>query len=405
MVAINHYILKPAEIINILTLRYNISLKTQLPKLSWKDFTPNNETPSIDFIEKTIENSIESKLHRSIKKIVMALSGGIDSTLVLALIKKTSPEIDIEAISIKFAQSTDESKKAAMLAENFDINHNIIYLENYFLELPKAISIIKQPFWDHHWYYVAKSASKLSNHIVSGDGGDELFGGYTFRYKKFLELINSNSTPKEKLKAYLECHERDRVPDQEAIFGKKSKFSWKSIYSILLPYFDNTLNPIEQVFLADYNGKLLYNFEPANRSINNHFGLESITPILSSELISYATHISPSHKYDFKKNIGKIPLRMILHKNKVDCVASEKLGFSINTVNLWKSYGYRLCEEYLLGSRIIEDGWIKKDWIKKHFKKDNLDIRYVNKFLGLLAFEIWYRIFIVKDMNENILLK
>jgi len=33
--------------------------------------------------------------------------------------------------------------------------------------------------------------------------------------------------------------------------------------------------------------------------------------------------------------------------------------------------------------------------------KENLDIKYVNKFLGLLAFEIWYRIFVTKELKEN----
>ena len=44
-----------------------------------------------------------------------------------------------------------------------------------------------------------------------------------------------------------------------------------------------------------------------------------------------------------------------------------------------------------------------RDWIKKHLKKldEKPDVRYVNKFLGLLAFEIWYRIFVTKEMNSE----
>jgi len=80
-----------------------------------------------------------------------------------------------------------------------------------------------------------------------------------------------------------------------------------------------------------------------------------------------------------------------------------KQGFSINTTNLWNSHGRELCDYYLSDARIIKDGWIKKEWVKKHLKKlgKNPDVRYVNKFLGLLAFEIWFRLFITKEMKSN----
>ena len=117
-------------------------------------------------------------------------------------------------------------------------------MDNYLRELPKAISIIKLPFWDLHWYHVVKKSQSLAKYLASGDGGDELFAGYTFRYKKFLSLIETNSTSLEKIKAYLSCHERDHVPDQEIVFGKKAKFSWECIYKTLVPYFDNALSPI-----------------------------------------------------------------------------------------------------------------------------------------------------------------
>jgi len=318
------------------------------------------------------------------------------------LIKKTIPDIKVDAISIKFANSIDETENASKIAAKLEANHHIIYVENYLRELPKAISIIKLPFWDLHWYYVVKKSQSLSKHLASGDGGDELFGGYTFRYKKFLTLTNANSTPLEKAKAYLLCHERDRVPDQEKLFGKKSEFSWGSIYKTLVGYFDNPLSSIEQVFLADYNGKLLYNFNPINTRILNQFDMKSISPLLSEEMISYALGIPLQHKYDKTKNVGKLSLRKLLSKYNMDkLITSEKLGFNVNTLNLWKSHGQSLCQEYLIDSEVAKDGWINKDWISKYIHKDDLDVRYVNKFLGLLAFEIWYRLFVTKDMSAN----
>ena len=110
--------------------------------------------------------------------------------------------------------------------------------------------------------------------------------------------------------------------------------------------FDNKLSNLEQVFLADYNGKLLYNFNPVNSRIIDCLDMILLTPILNEELISSAPHFSPQHKYDQTTNVGKLPLRSILKKNGHDSlVSSEKLGFNVNTINLWKSHGHSICKE------------------------------------------------------------
>ena len=395
--------LQPSSVTNILTLRYDPSIIPNLPRKTSKYFKPSHEEHSVEFIEKAIVNTLRKKLDiSSVKKTCIALSGGIDSTLVLTLIKKTIPDLRVDAISIKFADSIDETESASKIAAELDTNHHIIYVDNYLRELPKAISIIKLPFWDLHWYHVVKKSQSLAKHLASGDGGDELFGGYTFRYKKFLSLIDTNSTPLEKIRAYLSCHERDHVPDHEKVFGKKARFSWECVYKTLISYFDNTLSPIEQVFLADYNGKLLYNFSPLNERISNHFDIQSVSPLLSEEILPYSLSMPTENKYDKIKNIGKLPLRKLLSKYDMDkFIPHEKLGFNVNTINLWKSVGKSLCQEYLVDSQAVKDGWINKDWINKYIHQDDLDVRYVNKFLGLLAFEIWYRLFVSKSMSAN----
>ena len=399
----NNSITNPSSIVNILTLRYDPNLKPNLPVKNPYDFLPYESRMDTQLIEKSISDYIKQKLENfDGNEISIALSGGVDSTLVLSILRKTKPDINIKAVSIKFADSIDETTDAAKIAETFNAEHHIVSLENYLSELPKAITIIKMPFWDLHWYYVVKKSQTLSKVLISGDGGDELFGGYTFRYEKFLSLTNDSSTPLEKVIAYLECHERDRVPDQEKIFDQKSKFSWESIHKLLLPYFDNTLSRLEQVFLADYNGKLLYNFNPINTSVIKNFSMQLLTPLLNDKLISVGPHIKDSEKYDQLKNIGKLPLRQILKQNGHDSlVGKKKLGFNVNTINLWKSHGHSLCKNFLIDSRVVNDGWISNSWIKNHIDKPELDVRYVNKFLGILAFEIWYRLFVTKEMSSN----
>ena len=387
---------------NILTLRYDPTSQTKFQKFLPDNFKTVYDELDVDKIESIISKTIQEKI--TADRVVVALSGGVDSVLVLALLRKTFPDINIDAISVKFIDSVDETKIASSLASQFNANHHVITIDNFLEDLPKAISIIKMPFWDTHWYHLSKAAKQFSNILVSGDGGDELFGGYTFRYKKFLSKINEKMNSEDKIKLYMECHERDWVPDQEKIFGEVSNFSWNEIYSQIKINFENELEELDQVFLADINGKLLYNWMPINSSFHDYFKIKSVTPLLSDTMLQYALHIKNSLKYDRVNSIGKIPLRKILSKYvNPDLITQSKQGFSVNTVNLWKNYGKTLCNNYLTDARIVKDGWIRQEWISKHLKKveADLDVRYVNKFLGLLAFEVWYRIFVTKEMNPN----
>ena len=93
----------------MLTLRYDPTLTNILPRLTWNDFIPKDDEPSIDFIEKSLLNYINEKIPSGTKTLSLALSGGIDSTLVLALVRKVFPDMKINAISTKFSESKYES--------------------------------------------------------------------------------------------------------------------------------------------------------------------------------------------------------------------------------------------------------------------------------------------------------
>lgn len=321
---------------------------------------------------------------------------------MLCLLKDFYPNNEIEAVSVKFSDSNDESQIASKIAKRLDVSHNIIEIPNYLSSLPKAISITKLPFWDIHWIYVIEKAKTLSNYLVSGDGGDELFGGYVFRYSKFLSLVNQNSTSIEKIKAYLSCHERDHVVDQHKIFHQNLCFSWNDINQILTPYFENHLTPLEQVFLADYNGKLLYNFSIINSRLTKFHGITSVTPLLSFDLIKKAMKLKLEDKFDIKSNSGKLPLKILLKNYEIDdLISKEKLGFSVDTKNLWVKHGKKLAEEILLDGQIINEGLINRDWIELYIDRGDLDVRYVNKFLGLIALELWHQIVITKSTSPD----
>ena len=109
-----------------------------------------------------------------------------------------------------------------------------------------------------------------------------------------------------------------------------------------------------------------------------------------------------------KKKIEEFYNFFINNKQKFNLeslMSDTKMGCSVSTKNLWDSHGKSLCKDFLLYSRLVKDRWINEEWITKYIDHQNLDVRYVNKFFGLLAFEIWYRIFITNEMNPHSKLK
>ena len=388
---------------NILTLRYDLTNNSNLDQITSKNFSPKFSVDKFkikNFLKNTILNNLAST-----PDVAIALSGGVDSTLLLSLSKEFLPDHKIIALTVTFPQSEDESKSASNIASYFDIEHKTIHIENFLKDLPSAISILKAPYYDvMNWYYLVKNASSLSKFLLTGDGADEIFGGYTFRYSKFLNSLSLSSSPLEKTKKYLECHERDWVPDQEEIFAENLPFSWDQIYENILPFFDNSLDPLDQLFLADYNGKLSHNFVPNYQKFYDFFKISSITPFVDSSLIEYAFHLDHNDKYDPSKNIGKLPLRELVPSNVSELLyPKSKQGFAVNTVALWELYGKEICQQYLFDSKIVKAKHISQDWISKHLTKIDYDkdVRYINKLFSLLAYEIWYRLFITKDMNGN----
>ena len=122
----NSISLSSNSIKNILTLRYNLSINPILPKLTEKDFISTRDNFSTEFIEEMIVNTFKKKIDNNCKKISIALSAGVDSTLNLAILRKNFPDLKINAITMHFADSVDETPEAEKIAKHFDANHEII---------------------------------------------------------------------------------------------------------------------------------------------------------------------------------------------------------------------------------------------------------------------------------------
>ena len=389
---------------NFLTLRYNPLQNTTRSLANAKGFSTGNSAPDGKLVEKLLLASV-NKLTKNKKDVItVSLSSGIDSSLCLALLRKQFPEQKIVSICGVFDKKQDESGRAKEIARKFNSDFKILRIPSLYTNMPELISMTKKPRWNTYTHFVANEAKKYGALLVTGDGADELFAGYTFRYKKFLHLLKPDDTWLSKAKKYLECHNRDWVPNQKLLFDKSIKFNWKTIYSYLKPYFQNKMHPLNQVLLADYNGKLSYDFIPTSNYILKHYSISGGPIFLDKEIISFAMGLPLDQKYNMLQNQGKLLLRKISKRYGVKHI-DEKKGFSPDLFSDWKKTGKSICESYIMksDSRIYEKKIINPNWVLMAFKKietDN-DIRYLTKLVSVLGLEIWLRVFITKELNAN----
>jgi asparagine synthase (glutamine-hydrolysing) len=144
-----------------------------------------SEEDAADRLLELLEEAVRLRLdaHTSIGA---ALSGGIDSSSVVALMARVAPG-RISTFSIGFTDAGfDELAEARAVASQFGTDHHEAVVEPRALDgLPHLIWGLDEPFADASilpTYYLARLASSKVKAIVSGDGGDETFAGYrTYR--------------------------------------------------------------------------------------------------------------------------------------------------------------------------------------------------------------------------------
>ena len=145
-----------------------------------------------------LENVLEAAVCRRLVSDVPVgafLSGGIDSSIVTALMARNSPG-RISTFSIGFEDpALDESKYANAVAAHLGTDHTscIVSDSDMLAVIPKLPWMYDEPFADSSQiptYLVSRLAHSKVKVALSGDGGDELFGGYQ-RYREAIKVWNS----------------------------------------------------------------------------------------------------------------------------------------------------------------------------------------------------------------------
>lgn len=154
-------------------------------ELKWKQ---NSESPAIDYA--TACAKLEQLMNESVKKRMISdvplgafLSGGIDSSVVVALASRHTNRLNTFSIGYKDNPFFDETSYAQLVAKKYNTNHTVFSLTNddFLAHIDDVLNYIDEPFADSSAIPVYILSQQTRKHVtvaLSGDGGDEVFAGY-----------------------------------------------------------------------------------------------------------------------------------------------------------------------------------------------------------------------------------
>jgi asparagine synthase (glutamine-hydrolysing) len=361
----NIYKLEPAHYIEV-DIKTNDFKKIQYWKLEIKACDDDIETAKHKVFE-LVHKSIDEQMVADVP-VGFFLSGGMDSSTVVAL--ASQDHNDIHTFSIGFRdKSHDETGYAQQVSDMYKTTHEKKIFDEIDTEgmLPMIKQWYDEPFGDTSCFptfLVSKFAKENSTVVLTGDGGDEVFGGYNW-YKRFEKISRYNIPVFGFLRRGLKP-----IKKQENIFGriakkfelqfllndleiytklmggsiKEEKEKYKKAWSISDDYDDywyfrkfykKDLDIYTRLQYLDFHTYLHDDILTKVDRVSMAVSLECRVPLLSKEIIEYSFSLKKEVRiYDDElKGIMKEAFRDILPHEIVD---REKKGFSIPPSS-WKN--------------------------------------------------------------------
>ncbi|KAB0671379.1 asparagine synthase (glutamine-hydrolyzing) [Oryzomonas sagensis] len=327
------------------------------PELSW---VHRSEEELLDELDRLVSRSVESRLISDVP-LGAFLSGGIDSSLVVAIMAKRLSQ-PVKTFTIGFADKAyDESSHALAVAECLGTEHHCEHLQvNDLLQLlPTFQEEYDEPFFDSSAFPVMAVSRLARKHVtvsLSGDGGDELFGGYHYyqiaqKINHFFDLPPQLRSVITSLIERLPQHKFKllsgalRQPDRASAFAFSRSIAkdfggvltldlierTKSIYALFssaAEIFPRELHPSEQGMRLDAFYTLPDDYLQKVDVASMAFSLESRDPLLDQDLIEWAMKLPLQWK--LRGGVNKYLLRKLAYRYVPQRILDRpKQGFGV----------------------------------------------------------------------------
>jgi asparagine synthase (glutamine-hydrolysing) len=413
---------------------------------AWWDYDFSNTEESMTFEEakdqtlKLFTQAVERQMIADVP-VGSYLSGGMDSGAITAVGSKLIPRMATFTCGFDMSSVTgveanyDERRDAELMANAFKTEHyeQVINAGDLAWSLPKVVYHLEdlKVGMSYPNYYISRLASKFVKVCLQGTGGDELYGGYPWRYYHVFNSLDQ----KQFFDQYYGFWQR-LVPDCE----KQALFT-DSIFKKM------DITEPRQIFerVFTFNDKLKY--ETPEQHINNSLyfeiktflpslflvgdklsmanGLEERFPFMDNDLVEFAQKIPVKHKLGnltaeinkineneigkFKKTVsyrdfddGKNVLRKAMTSFMPDYILNrKKQGFSAPDESWYRGENAAYVKELLLDKKTISSEFINPDYVKR-IVNEHINDKINHRLLiwSFLNFEWWCRIFLNGEKVE-----
>lgn len=388
-----------------------------------------------DEVERLLVQAVRRQLVSDVD-VGAYLSGGIDSGSIVSIASQDLPRMNtftcgwhmggVKGVETSF----DERRHAELMSYLFKTEHfeQVVGHTDVIWAMPKVVYQLEdlRLGMSYGHYYVARLASKFVKVCLAGTGGDELFGGYPWRYYRVAHSLNREQFVDE----YYQYWQR-LVPDElrskfftSSALGKMANTDMKSVFANVFNYHPGLLfkKPEDQISNSLYfeAKTFLHGLFLVGDRLSMAHGLEERFPFLDNDLVNFALKVPSSLKlkdlgkwkrqdenllgkkkqYFIQHNDGKNVLREAVHKFLPPEVRNRhKQGFSSPDESWYRGPNLEYVKKLLVDRPALCHEYISKSAIEKTLR-DHCD-RGVNlrlRIWSLLCFELWLKIFL--DNNQ-----